>query len=97
MLSFVEEQKMKFVLSEYIEQTMNQAEFDKLEDKSFSGRIPACKGVIAFGVSLKECEAELRSVLEDWILVGLKLHHRLPIINDINLNKEPHDESMVTV
>jgi predicted RNase H-like HicB family nuclease len=70
----------RYVLSEYVERAMEQALYDKLEDASFSGRIPACPGVIAFAVSLKECEEELRSTLEDWILVGLQLHHTLPRI-----------------
>lgn len=34
--------------------------------------------MIAFAGSLRECEEELRSTFEDWILVGLKLGHPLP-------------------
>ena len=71
---------MKFILSEYIERAMTKAEYDKLEDNTFSGRIPVCKGVIAFGKTLRECEEELRSVLEDWIILGFKLKHPLPVI-----------------
>jgi predicted RNase H-like HicB family nuclease len=67
----------RYVLSEYVERAMEQALYDKLEDASFSGRIPPCPGVVAFAISLKECEKELRSTLEDWILVGLQLHHTL--------------------
>ncbi len=63
----------QFILSEYVEQAIAQAIYDKLEDGTFSGHIPGCKGVVAFGSTLRECEVELRSVLEDWILVGLKL------------------------
>ncbi len=48
----------RYVLSEYVERAMEQALYDKLEDSSFSGRIPACPGVIAFAASLKECEEE---------------------------------------
>jgi predicted RNase H-like HicB family nuclease len=88
---------MKFILSEYIEEALSLAEFDKLEDNSYAGKIPTCKGVIAFGTTLRECEKELRSTLEDWIFVGLKLNHVLPIINGIDLNKEPKDESLVAV
>lgn len=88
---------MKFILSEYIDRAMNRAEYDKLEDNSYAGRIPPCKGVIAFGSTLRGCEEELRSVLEDWILVGLKLNHPLPIIADLDLNKEPYDESLVAM
>ncbi|MFH1288326.1 MAG: type II toxin-antitoxin system HicB family antitoxin [bacterium] len=88
---------MEFSLTNYIDCAMSCAEYDKLEDGTFSGRIPKCKGVIALAESLRECEDELRSTLEDWIIVGLKLGHRLPIINEINLNRKPHYESMVAV
>jgi hypothetical protein len=43
-------------------------------------------------VPLRQCEEELRSTLEDWILVGLKLGHPLPVIAGIDLNKEPNYE-----
>lgn len=79
----------QYILSEYLERAMAGAEYDKLEDGSFSGRIPSCKGVISFGETLRECEGELRSTLEDWLLVGLKLGHELPVIEGIDLNKEP--------
>jgi predicted RNase H-like HicB family nuclease len=78
--------------SGYVEQAMDQAVYDKLEDGTFFGRIPACKGVVAFGSTLRQCEEELRSTLEDWILVGLKLGHHLPVIAGIDLNKEPNYE-----
>jgi predicted RNase H-like HicB family nuclease len=60
-----------------------QAIYDKLEDGTFVGTIFVCKGVIAFASTLRECEDELRSILEDWILIGLKLGHPLPVIDDI--------------
>ncbi len=63
-----------YILSEYLDRAMAQADYDKLEDGSFSGRIPSYKGLIAFGATLHECEAKLRSTLEDWLLVGLKLN-----------------------
>ncbi|MBI4289514.1 MAG: type II toxin-antitoxin system HicB family antitoxin [Chloroflexi bacterium] len=77
----------RFALTEYVDQALARAEYDKLEDGTFAGRIPMCKGVIAFGRTLRECEDELRSVLEDWLLVGLKLGHPLPVIAGIDLNK----------
>jgi predicted RNase H-like HicB family nuclease len=88
---------MEFTLTEYINAAMALAEYDKLEDGSFAGRIPKCKGVIAFAKTLKGCENELRSTLEDWIIVGLKLGHRLPVIGSINLNGRPRRESLVSV
>ena len=83
---------MRFILTEYVNQAMIQAVYDKLEDGTFVGRIPPCKGVVAFGSTLHECEEELRSTLEDWILVGLKLGHPLPVIADINLNRKLNRE-----
>lgn len=83
---------INYILSEYIKQAMVQAVYDKLEDNSFSSRIPQCKGVIAFGDTLSKCQVELRSVLEDWVLVGLKLGHSLPVIEGVDLNKEPKRE-----
>ena len=88
---------IRYVLSDYLEQAMAEALYDKLEDGSFSARIPPCKGVVAFGKTLRECESELRSTLEDWILVGLKLGHKLPILSGIDLNRVPLREHMDTV
>lgn len=80
---------VRFILSDYVDQAMAQAVYDKLEDGTFGGRIPACPGVIAFGETLRACEDELRATLEDWILVGIKLGHTLPVIAGIDLNGEP--------
>jgi predicted RNase H-like HicB family nuclease len=85
---------LQFILTGYIEHALSQAEYDKLEDGTFSGRIPSCKGVIAFGQTLRECEDELRSTLEDWVLVGLKLGHPIPVLSGYDLNKEPSYESI---
>ena len=87
----------RYILTDYVNQAMAQACYDKLEDGTYSGRIPPCKGVIAFGKSLRECEQELRSTLEDWILLGLKLRHPLPVIGSIDLNKEPTRDTVGTV
>jgi predicted RNase H-like HicB family nuclease len=85
---------VRFILTEYVNRLMAEAAYDKLEDGTFAGRIPLCKGVVAFGATLRECEDELRSTLEDWILVGLKLGHPLPVVDGIDLNKEPTHEPM---
>lgn len=83
-----------FILTEYIEQALAQAIYDELQDGTFAGRIPLCPGVIAFGSTLGKCERELRSTLEEWILLGLKFKHPLPVISSIDLNQEPRYESL---
>ena len=86
-----------YILSDYLERALAQAEYDKLEDGTFFGKIPLCKGVVAFGVTLRECENELHSTLEDWVLVGLKLGHQLPVVADLNLNMTPAYEPVESV
>jgi predicted RNase H-like HicB family nuclease len=86
-----------YILSDYVEIALEQAEYDKLDDNTFAGRIPSCKGVVAFAESLRECENELRSTLEDWLLVGLKLGHELPVLDNINLNVTPVYEPVESV
>ncbi len=88
---------MRFALTEYIGHAMANAKYDKLEDGTFAGRIPKCKGVISFGESLTECQNELRSTIEDWVLVGLRMGHQLPVLNGINLNKRTKRVSLASV
>jgi predicted RNase H-like HicB family nuclease len=85
---------VRFVLSNYIEKALAKAQYDKLDDNSYAGRIPVCLGVVAFGKTLKECEDELQSVLEEWIYLGLRQGHRLPVLQGINLNREIRREPM---
>ncbi len=77
------------VLTDYIELALAEATYDKLEDDSFVGRVPSCPGVIAFASTLFRCEHELRSTLEDWILVGLQMGHPLPVVGGIDLSRKP--------
>ena len=88
---------LKSILTGYIESALSHAEYDKLEDGTFSARISGFKGVIAFGKTLRACENELQSTLEDWIFVGLKLGHELPVIDGFDLNKEPIHEPMAAM
>lgn len=87
----------RYILTEYVHQALEQAEYDKLEDETYAARIPGCPGVVALAPTLRSCEQELRSTLEDWILLGLKLGHPLPIIGDIDLNREPTREPVDTL
>jgi predicted RNase H-like HicB family nuclease len=83
-----------YILSDYIAAAMEEAVYERLEDGSYAGRIPPCPGVIAFASSLREAERELQSTLEDWVWIGLKLGHAVPVLGDLDLNQEPHRVSM---
>ncbi|HEX5504198.1 MAG TPA: type II toxin-antitoxin system HicB family antitoxin [Thermomicrobiales bacterium] len=80
---------VRFILSDYVDQAMARAVYDKLEDGTFGGRIPECPGVIAFGGTLRACEDELRATLEDWILVGIDRGQSLPAFAGIGPSREP--------
>ena len=79
---------VRYALTDYIHEVIAFSEIEQLEDGTYVGKIPNCQGVIAFGDTLSECQTQLRSTLEDWILVGLKLGHILPVIAGIDLNQE---------
>jgi predicted RNase H-like HicB family nuclease len=79
---------VRYALSDYIQKALTISTIEQLEDGSYVGRIPNCQGVIAFANTFAECQVELRSTLEDWVLVGLKLGHALPVIAGIDLNQE---------
>jgi hypothetical protein len=89
--------QQKYLLTEYVDQAIARADYDKLEDGTCNGRIPAGQGVVAFGVTWRQCQDELRSTLEDWIVVGLKCGHSLPVMAGIDLDKEPTHESVDTL
>ena len=75
------------MLTEYVERAMSTALYDKLEDGTYCGKIPGCPGTIAFGRTLYQCQSELRSVLEGWLLVKIRHGDRLPVIDGLDLNK----------
>ena len=74
------------MLIDYINKAMSKAQYDKLEDGSFTGRIPQCPGVIAFETTLFECQKELESVLEGWLIVKIRHGDTLPVIDHLDIN-----------
>lgn len=74
------------MLTDYINKALSKAEYDKLEDGTFFGKIPECTGVIAFGNTLFECQSELRSVLEGWLIVKIRHGDELPVIDGLDIN-----------
>lgn len=76
------------MLIEYINSAMKQATYEILSDGSFYGEIPGFQGVYANEKTLEECREQLQEVLEGWIILGLRLGHSLPTVNNINLITE---------
>ena len=76
------------MLSKYIAAAMRRAKYELLSDGTFYGEIPGFRGVYANGKSLEKCREELQEVLEDWIVLGLRLGHALPVVSGIDLVRE---------
>jgi predicted RNase H-like HicB family nuclease len=74
------------MLLEYIHAAMTKAEYEILpDDGTYYGRIPGFKGVWANASTLERCREELQSVLEDWILVGIRFGDRLPRVGRMQI------------
>jgi predicted RNase H-like HicB family nuclease len=68
---------------------MRTAQYDILGGgEGYVGKIPGLQGVWANADTLEACRDELREVLEEWIILGLKMNHRIPVIEGIELNFE---------
>ena len=76
------------MLIEYINKAMSKAVYEKLEDGNFVGKIPLCSGVISFGENLYQCQEELRSAFEGWLIVKIRHGDKLPVIGRVDLNKK---------
>jgi len=75
------------MLTTYIEEAMKRARYKILEDDTYYGWVEELPGVWAQASILEECRTELQEVIEDWLLLGLKLGHELPALGSIDLNK----------
>ena len=75
------------MLTEYINAAMRKAHYTILPDAGgYYGKIEDLQGVWANADTLEDCREELREVLEEWIILGLKMGHPIPIIDAIDLN-----------
>ena len=77
------------MLTSYILAAMRHAHYEIIDDPMpFYGSIPGCPGVWANGETLEACREELQSVLEDWIVLGLRLGHPIPVIDGLAVAPE---------
>ncbi len=69
------------MLIEYINAALAKAKYEIVEDDgSIYGYIPRLKGVWANAATLEACRDELKSVLEGWILVGMRFGDKSPTL-----------------
>jgi len=74
------------MLTAYINAALRKAHYEILpEGEGYFGTIESLQGVWAQSDTLEACREELREVLEEWIVLGLKMGHQLPSIDGITL------------
>ena len=75
------------MLASYINAAMRKAHYEILPDgEGYIGKIEGIQGVWANAHTLEACRNELLEVLEEWILLGLKMGHSIPVIDGIELD-----------
>jgi predicted RNase H-like HicB family nuclease len=73
------------MLITYIHSAMRLAKYEILEGGHYYGEIPGFNGVWAQADNLEACREELQSALEDWLVLGLRMGHKLPVVDGIQL------------
>jgi predicted RNase H-like HicB family nuclease len=76
------------ILQSFARHALHYAVFAELSPELWSGRVPDCKGAVAYGPTKQDCESELYSVLEDWALVAIQRGFHVPVIDGVDLNTE---------
>ena len=77
------------MITAYIKAAMRQAKYELMENGRWFASIPVCPGCWADGEEIESCREELESVLEDWILIGIRYGDSLPVIAGLDLNPQP--------
>ncbi len=68
------------MLTDYIQAAMRKAQYEILLDgEGYFGKIPELQGVWANADTLEACREELQEVLEEWIMIGLKMGSPIPV------------------
>lgn len=74
------------MLTAYINAALRNARYEILPDgEGYAGRIEGLEGVWSQAGTLEACRDELREVLEEWIVLGLRMGHALPVIDGMTL------------
>ena len=66
------------MLTDFIGKKLQTAKYKLLKDKTYFGEIPEVRGVWANAKTLEACRNELQEVLEDWLVLSLKLDKKIP-------------------
>ena len=73
------------MLLAYMSKAIEQAEYKRLEDRSWFAEIPGFPGVWANGATVEACRQELLEVLEEWLVLKLRDQDPIPAIDGVQI------------
>ena len=86
------------MFAEYIAAALRRAEYKIIEsEEPVFVSVPGLNGAWATGKTIEEARAELIEVIEEWLVLGIKLGHAIPAIGDAMINVPMINEESVSV
>jgi len=73
------------MLFEYIQAALENAEYKKLDDRTWFAEIPGFDGVWANRKTVEECRKELVEVLEEWLILKLRDGDPIPKVKGVDI------------
>jgi len=73
------------MLTEYIQAALARSEYKVLDDQTWFAEIPGFEGVWANAATVEACRSELCEVLEEWLILKLRDHDPIPIVDGLDL------------
>ena len=74
------------MLTEYLRAALAHTKVEELETGGFFVSLDGFPGVWADGETIDEARAELKEVLEEWIILSLRRSDPLPVLGKHDLN-----------
>ena len=69
----------------YVQQALERADYDKLDDGSYVAEVSGLQGVLGAGATLEACRANLAEVVEEWVLIRIARGLSVPPLGDITV------------
>ena len=66
------------MLTEYIDEALERARYELIDDPDTPCEVPELPGVWATGDTLEVCRRELKDVIEGWLLVSVRQSPPIP-------------------
>lgn len=68
------------MISRYVTQALERADYRVIEDGTFAATVRGLRGVVATGNTLEACRRELAEVVEEWVLVRVARGLHVPTL-----------------